>query len=86
MYKPRIQKTIKTALAGKTVVMITHRVSLASNADMIVVLDKGRIIQLGTHAELVEQAGTYKKIYDIQTQIDAELDQEIASATTAVNR
>ncbi len=54
-----IQQTIKTALAGKTVIMITHRVSLSSNADMIVVLDKGRLVQIGRHDELITAQGHY---------------------------
>jgi ATP-binding cassette subfamily B protein len=53
-------------------------------ADLIVVLDKGRIIQMGTHAELMVQDGVYQKIYDIQTQIEAELEKEVASAELGV--
>jgi ATP-binding cassette subfamily B protein len=48
------------------------------------VLDKGRIIQKGTHSELLAKDGVYKKIFDIQTQIEAELEAEISSATKAV--
>jgi len=47
------------------------------NANLILVLDKGRIIQMGTHAELVNQEGIYRQIYDIQTRIDEELEEEI---------
>ena len=54
-----IQKTIRTAMEGKTVIMITHRVSLSSNADMIVVLDKGKVVQTGKHEELIEKQGHY---------------------------
>ncbi|NLX05840.1 MAG: ABC transporter ATP-binding protein [Phycisphaerae bacterium] len=55
----KIQKTIKTALAGKTVLIISHRASVASKSDKIVVLDNGRIVETGTHDELVEAQGTY---------------------------
>jgi subfamily B ATP-binding cassette protein MsbA len=55
----KIQKTFKTALAGKTVVMISHRISAASNADKIVVLDHGRIAEEGEHQELFDKQGVY---------------------------
>jgi ATP-binding cassette subfamily B protein len=47
------------------------------NADLILVMDKGEIIQMGRHKELVAQVGIYREIYDIQTRIDKELDSEI---------
>jgi len=52
-------------------------------ADLILVLDKGRIIQKGTHTELLEQPGVYRQIYDIQTRIDAEVEQEVGDAHAA---
>jgi ABC-type multidrug transport system fused ATPase/permease subunit len=55
----RIQRTFKTAFSGKTVIMISHRVSAASNADMIVVLDHGKIVEIGEHQELFDKQGTY---------------------------
>jgi len=55
----RIQKTFKTALAGKTVIMISHRVSAASNADLVVVLDQGKIVETGMHQDLFDRRGHY---------------------------
>jgi len=55
----KIQTTLKTALAGKTVIMISHRVSAASNADMIVVLDHGKLVETGEHEELFARKGAY---------------------------
>jgi ABC-type multidrug transport system fused ATPase/permease subunit len=55
----RIQRTFKNALSGKTVIMISHRVSAASNADMVVVLDHGKIVETGVHQELFEKKGYY---------------------------
>jgi ATP-binding cassette subfamily B protein len=50
------------------------------NADLILVMDKGKIIQKGTHGELVAQDGMYRKIYDLQTRIDEELAMEISQS------
>jgi ATP-binding cassette subfamily B protein len=47
-------------------------------ADLIIVMDKGEIIQVGTHLELVKQEGIYRQIFDIQTRIDTELEKEIS--------
>jgi ATP-binding cassette subfamily B protein len=48
------------------------------NADLILVLDHGRIVQRGTHEQLVSQSGIYRKIYDMQTRIEDELERELA--------
>jgi ABC-type multidrug transport system ATPase subunit len=47
------------------------------NADLILVLDKGCIVQMGTHEDLLEQEGIYRQIFDIQTRIEVELENEI---------
>jgi ATP-binding cassette subfamily B protein len=49
------------------------------DADLILVMDKGRIVQCGQHEELVQQDGIYRQIFDIQTKIEVELEKEIAS-------
>lgn len=66
-------------MENRTTFIIAHRIQSVMNADLIVVLDKGEIIQMGTHADLVAQEGMYRKIYDIQTRVDDELQSEIAS-------
>jgi ATP-binding cassette subfamily B protein len=48
------------------------------NADLILVLDKGRIVQRGTHEQLMAQEGIYRQIYDRQARIEDELEKEIA--------
>jgi ATP-binding cassette subfamily B protein len=48
------------------------------DADLILVLDQGRIIQKGRHEDLISQEGIYRKIFDIQTRIEVELEQEIS--------
>jgi ATP-binding cassette subfamily B protein len=75
-----IRNALQRLMAGRTSFVIAHRIQSLMNADLIVVLDKGRIIQMGTHAELVTRDGVYRKIYDLQTLIEAELELEIASA------
>lgn len=77
---------IRTALDGlmknRTTFIIAHRIQSVMNADLILVMDKGEIIQKGKHKELAEQDGMYREIYDIQTRIDEELDEEISSLGT----
>jgi ATP-binding cassette subfamily B protein len=50
------------------------------NADLILVLDKGRIVQKGSHQQLLEEPGIYRQIFDIQTRIESELQREIDGA------
>jgi ATP-binding cassette subfamily B protein len=74
------EASIREALMGltpkRTTFIIAHRIQSVMNADLILVLNKGRIIQQGTHAELIAQAGMYQEIYDLQTRIDEELELE----------
>ena len=51
---------------GKTSFIIAHRLSTIKNADLILVMDKGNIIEQGTHNELISQDGFYKKLYNSQ--------------------
>ena len=74
-----IREALNGLMENRTTFIIAHRIQSVMNADLIVVLDKGEIIQMGTHAELVTQDGMYRKIYDIQTRVDDELQTEIAS-------
>ncbi|MCK4976810.1 MAG: ATP-binding cassette domain-containing protein [Anaerolineales bacterium] len=76
-----IRAALERLMLGRTSFVIAHRIQSLMNADLILVLDEGRIIQYGTHNELLSQKGIYQRIYEIQTRIDTELEQEIASAT-----
>jgi len=61
-----IRAALKKESTHKTVIIISHRIATVKDADTIIVLEKGKITQQGTHRELIEKDGLYKRIYDIQ--------------------
>jgi ATP-binding cassette subfamily B protein len=75
-----IRDALQRLMENRTTFIIAHRIQSVMNADLILVLDKGRIVQRGTHAQLIEQPGIYRQIFDIQTRIEAELEREIERA------
>jgi ATP-binding cassette subfamily B protein len=79
-----IRRALENLMENRTTFIIAHRIQSVMKADRIVVLDKGKIVQMGNHEELLVQEGVYKEIFDIQTHIEAELEKEIASAEVAV--
>ena len=56
-----LMQAIQVLTAEKTVIMIAHRLKTVEHADQIIVVDHGKIVQQGTHAELMEQDGIYKR-------------------------
>ena len=66
-----IQKATETITKGRTSIVIAHRLATVINADKIIVMDKGQIVEEGTHQELVNKAeGYYKKLYDSQFSVE----------------
>jgi len=61
-----ILNNLKKVMRGKTSVIISHRVSSVKNADKIIVLDNGVIVESGHHRELLEKQGTYAELYKMQ--------------------
>jgi subfamily B ATP-binding cassette protein MsbA len=61
-----VQRALENLMRNRTTFVIAHRLSTIKRADRIIVLDKGRILESGTHRELYEQGGLYKKLYEVQ--------------------
>jgi len=67
-----VQKALSNLIQGRTVFVIAHRLSTIRQADKIVVIDRGRISEVGTHTDLVARGGIYQRLYDLQfVDIDA---------------
>ena len=63
----KIQTALKERFKGSTVILISHRITTLMQADKILVLDKGKVAEIGTNDELLALDGIYKKVYDLQT-------------------
>ncbi len=74
-----IREALQNLMKDRTTFIIAHRIQSIMDADLILVMDNGSIVQSGTHADLVASEGIYQKIFNIQTRIDDELEKEIAS-------
>ena len=61
-----VQKALANLTRGRTTVVIAHRLSTVRRADLIVVIERGRVIETGRHAELLERGGTYRRLYELQ--------------------
>jgi ATP-binding cassette subfamily B protein len=66
----KIRQALRQNLGDSTVILISHRVTTLMQAEKIMVLDKGRIAEIGSHEELMAKNGIYRKIYDLQFSLD----------------
>lgn len=77
-----IQTALDTLMEGRTTFVIAHRLSTVRRADIIIVMDKGNIVQRGTHDELLHEGGLYKEIYDLQLVGHATFSEEMEALET----
>ena len=68
-----IQDALNRVMENRTVFAIAHRLSTIRNADQILVMDKGRIVERGTHDELLALNGRYRELYDTQFSMDRDI-------------
>jgi ATP-binding cassette subfamily B protein len=63
----KIRKALEKRFGSASIILISHRITTLSKADQIIVLDRGRIAEMGTHDELKSAGGIYQRIYEIQS-------------------
>ncbi len=78
-----IQNALQQLLKDRTSFVIAHRLSTIRNADLIMVVDDGRIVESGTHAELLAQRGTYWRLHDTQYRLQEKMGEEVGFGLTA---
>lgn len=75
-----IRGALRRLMEDRTTFIIAHRIQSVMLADLILVFDEGRVVQQGTHDQLLRREGTYRQVFDIQTRIDEEVEREVAGA------
>ena len=73
-----VQRALQRLMAGRTTVVIAHRLTTIQEADRILVLNKGRIVEKGTHATLIQQDGLYRRLYTLRT-VELEIETQLPS-------
>lgn len=71
-----IREALKERKQGVTTFIVSHRLTTLAEADFIVVLDKGKVAQMGPHSQLIHEEGLYRRIYQIQSALEQELNRE----------
>jgi len=77
-----ILEAMMSRYGRRTTLVIAHRLTTLMRAEKIIVLDKGRVVQSGTHQSLLEEEGTYRRLWHIQNSLDSELQSDIRAAGT----
>ena len=72
-----VQEALNELMKDRTVLVIAHRLSTITNADHIVVLDQGRIVEQGTHHQLLALEGKYRYLHDLQFQNESTTENEV---------
>jgi ATP-binding cassette subfamily B protein len=78
-----IREALERLMEGRTSFIIAHRIQTVMTADLILVMDTGRVIQMGSHEELIAQPGTYRDVYDLQARVEDELQEELGDLVPA---
>ncbi|MBI1280755.1 MAG: ATP-binding cassette domain-containing protein [Anaerolineaceae bacterium] len=73
-----IRQALLKLMRGRTSFIIAHRIQTVMHANLILVFDKGRIVQRGTHSELMREPGIYRKVFELQSRVDEEVEKEAA--------
>ena len=77
----QIRSALQILMRNRTTFIIAHRIQSIMTADLILVMENGRIIQQGTHNDLIEDEGIYREIFNMQTRIETELSEELSHAS-----
>ena len=77
---PQIQAAMDKLMQGRTTLVIAHRLSTVTSADLIYVIDKGCVIEQGTHVELMVRGGNYQRLYNLQFAEEAETSDAVRAA------
>lgn len=75
----QIRKALKDRSRFVTTFIVSHRITTLSESDLILVLDKGELVQSGTHEELLRQGGLYRRVWDIQGALEEDMESELCS-------
>jgi subfamily B ATP-binding cassette protein MsbA len=79
----QVQAALRALMRGRTTLVIAHRLSTVQGADLICVVDRGRVVEIGRHAELIARDGLYARLHAMQFVAERELAASAPSAVTA---